>query len=173
MTDVLGVAPLGHLLPSGGYIRPNPEELVRLGDKLQPRNGRYVFQLTDELREVDYFDQVRLLAVDHPATEEVYSNEVFSESLGSPTLHAVRQRMAPVAARDQHGRDVLPLVRTADKEYVASFRRLGIPDRFIEHGERDELLAELGLTEANIYETCLRQAGRVEGKETCLVEKRS
>jgi len=40
-------------------------------------------------------------------------------------------------------------------------RRLGIPDRFIEHGERDELLAELGLTEANIYDACLGQAGRV------------
>jgi tetratricopeptide (TPR) repeat protein len=133
VTDVLGVGPLGHLLPSGGYIRPNPEELVRLGDKLQPRNGRYVFQLTDELREVDYFDRVRLLAVDHPEGEEAYSNEVFLESLGSPTLHAVKQRMAPVAARDQQGRDVLPLVRTADKEYVSSFRRLGIPGLASEH----------------------------------------
>ncbi|MBI4164921.1 MAG: VCBS repeat-containing protein [Acidobacteria bacterium] len=133
VTDVLGVAPLGHLLPSGGYVRPNPEELVRLGDQLQPRNGRYVFQLTDELREVDYFDQVRLLAVDHPASEEVYSNEVFLESLGSPTLHTVKQHRAPGAARDQDGRDVLPLVRTADKAYVSGFRRLGIPGLASEH----------------------------------------
>jgi 1-deoxy-D-xylulose-5-phosphate synthase len=35
-------------------------------------------------------------------------------------------------------------------------RRLGIPDRFIEHGERNELLAELGLDEPGIT-TALRE----------------
>jgi TolA-binding protein len=132
-TDVLGVAPLGHLLPTGGYIRPNPEELVRLGETLHLKDGRYVFQLTDELREVDYFDQVRLLAVDHPADQEVYANEVFLESLGAPTLHAVQERRTPLMARDQNGRDVLPLVKVADREYAASFRRLSIPGLATEH----------------------------------------
>jgi 1-deoxy-D-xylulose-5-phosphate synthase len=33
-------------------------------------------------------------------------------------------------------------------------RRLGLPDRFVEHGERHELLADLGLTEAGIADTC-------------------
>jgi len=32
--------------------------------------------------------------------------------------------------------------------------RLGIPDRFIEHGERDELLADLGMDVAGILATC-------------------
>ena len=39
-------------------------------------------------------------------------------------------------------------------------RRLGIPDRFIEHGERGELLADLGLDSAGIVATCRRLAGR-------------
>jgi 1-deoxy-D-xylulose-5-phosphate synthase len=34
---------------------------------------------------------------------------------------------------------------------TAHIRRLGIPDRFIEHAERDELLADLGLDESGIY----------------------
>ncbi len=144
VTDVLGVGPLGHLLPTGAYIHPNPEELVRLGDNLQMRDGRYVFQMTDELREVEYFDQIQLLAVDHPASEEVYANEVFSESL-SPALYSVRNRMTPVAARDQNGRDVLPLVRAADKEYVSSFRRLGIPGLASEHA----LELDLGRVDAS------------------------
>jgi 1-deoxy-D-xylulose-5-phosphate synthase len=38
--------------------------------------------------------------------------------------------------------------------------RLGIPDRFIEHGERAELLADLGLDAAGIAATCRRLAGR-------------
>lgn len=38
-------------------------------------------------------------------------------------------------------------------------RRLGIPDRFIEHGERGELLADLGLDADGIAATCRALAG--------------
>jgi len=38
-------------------------------------------------------------------------------------------------------------------------RRIGIPDRYIEHGSRDELLADLGLDCNGIAETCRRLAG--------------
>ncbi len=40
-------------------------------------------------------------------------------------------------------------------------RRLGVPDRFIEHAERAELLEELELDEAGIYRNALLQAERV------------
>ena len=33
-------------------------------------------------------------------------------------------------------------------------RRLGVPDQFIEHAERNELLADLGLDAAGIAKTC-------------------
>jgi len=38
--------------------------------------------------------------------------------------------------------------------------RLGLPDRFVEHGERAELLADLGLDASGIAATCRRLAGR-------------
>jgi len=38
--------------------------------------------------------------------------------------------------------------------------RLGLPDRFVEHGERGELLADLGLDAAGIAATCRTLAGR-------------
>ena len=40
-------------------------------------------------------------------------------------------------------------------------RRLGIPDQFIEHGERGELLADLGLDAAGIAAAC-RDAGECD-----------
>jgi 1-deoxy-D-xylulose-5-phosphate synthase len=40
-------------------------------------------------------------------------------------------------------------------------RRLGIPDQFIEHGERSELLADLGLDVAGIAAACRELAGAV------------
>jgi 1-deoxy-D-xylulose-5-phosphate synthase len=39
-------------------------------------------------------------------------------------------------------------------------RRLGIPDQFVEHGERDELLADLGLDVAGIVAKCRELATR-------------
>jgi 1-deoxy-D-xylulose-5-phosphate synthase len=46
---------------------------------------------------------------------------------------------------------------------TARLRRLGIPDRFIEHGDRAELLAELHLDEAGIHQACLDASRQVAG----------
>jgi tetratricopeptide (TPR) repeat protein len=123
VTDVLGTAPLGELAPDGTRIKPFPEEFVRLPSDLQAQNGRYVFQLTDELREVDSFDQLRLLAVDHPAAQEVYSNEIYSSSPPPPTLYSVREKRFPVSAVDDQGHDVLPLLLKRDDRYPTDFAR--------------------------------------------------
>jgi len=122
-TDILGVAPLGELLPDGTRMKPNPEELVRLGSNVRQQNGNYIFQVTDEMREADYFDQLRLLAVDHPASEEVYSNEIFSSSPQPPSLYAVGEQRFPVSAVDDHGIDVLALIQRVDGRYPTDFRQ--------------------------------------------------
>ena len=44
--------------------------------------------------------------------------------------------------------------------------RLGLPDRVVEHGERAELLADLGLDAAGIAATCRRLAGRTTAHVT-------
>ncbi len=45
---------------------------------------------------------------------------------------------------------------------TAHIRRLGLPDRFVEHGERGELLAELGLDANGIAVACREMAERTE-----------
>jgi 1-deoxy-D-xylulose-5-phosphate synthase len=57
------------------------------------------------------------------------------------------------------GSAVLELVSDAGIPH-GPIRRLGLPDRFVEHGERAELLAELGLDAAGIAATCRGLAGR-------------
>jgi Tfp pilus assembly protein PilF len=121
-TDLMGVSPLGELSPDGATIQPNPRQLVRLGS-LRPVGGDYVFQLTDEMREVDYFDELRLLAVDHPASEEAYANEIYSPAPAPPRMYFVRHRSVPLSAVDDRGRNVLPLIRHADGRYPTGFRR--------------------------------------------------
>jgi 1-deoxy-D-xylulose-5-phosphate synthase len=52
------------------------------------------------------------------------------------------------------------LEAAADAHINASrIRRLGIPDFYVEHGERDELLADLGMDVASIVATCRELAG--------------
>jgi len=51
-------------------------------------------------------------------------------------------------------------VALGEQRPLPPIARLGLPDRFIEHGERAELLADLGLDAAGIAATCRRLAGR-------------
>jgi 1-deoxy-D-xylulose-5-phosphate synthase len=57
------------------------------------------------------------------------------------------------------GSAVLEMVSDAGVP-TGPIRRLGLPDRFVEHGERGELLAELGLDAAGIASACRKLAGR-------------
>ena len=138
-TDILGVAPLGELQPDGTRTKPDPEELVRLGE-LHPENGVYSFQITSEMREVDYVDEARLLAVDHPATEEVYSNEIYSSTPVEPAVYSVGKKHFAVSAVDDAGHDVLPLLREADGRYPTDFRR----DRILGLADLHTLTLDLG-----------------------------
>jgi hypothetical protein len=140
LTDVLGVAPIGELAPDGSRIRPNPQEYIRLPENLHKQDDNYVFQFTDELREVDYFDQLRLLAVDHPAAQEIYSNEIYSSSPSKPALYAIGEKQHPRSARDDRGHDELPLIFKADGQYTADFRR----DRILGMAELHSLTLDLG-----------------------------
>ena len=68
------------------------------------------FRFMEPLEEAVYLDQVRLLAVDHPADTDVYPNEYFASNPPYPEFKVVISRDAkpPVGAWDEHGHDVLP-----------------------------------------------------------------
>lgn len=137
-TDCLWSAPLGLLLGEGLPAPSRPWEYLRVdGDKLRPRDGYYPLAITEELWEAVYFDEVRLIAVDHPADVDVYSNEkVGPAEIARFKVHTVREPRRPVAARDQRGRDVLSEIRHRDGNYVKAFdRRLAFgytEDHYIE-----------------------------------------
>jgi len=133
VTDVLGVAPLGASDGEGSYFPVNPVERVRIpAEALRPVDGRYHVRITEELSEVSYLDQVRLYAVDHPGSTEIFTNDKFK---GPPypefRMFGVARRIYPQSARDDRGRDVLPQLRTIDRRYPDQFRRseTGVADR--------------------------------------------
>src|SRR5439155_15168335 len=118
--------PLG-IMAGGADIASAPphasREYMRIpGSALEPRDGRYVLQLTEELWETGYLDQVKLLAVDHRDSVDVYVDEGFVPPDPGPAalrLYAVSHPRPPVAATDEHGTEWLPALRARDDRYVA------------------------------------------------------
>ena len=74
VTDLLGAAPLGLPVAAGKLIPADTDEVVWIGgaDRFQPKDGVYEVQITEELREVLYLDEAKLVVVDRPADIEVY-----------------------------------------------------------------------------------------------------
>ncbi len=125
ITDVLGVAPLGASSGDGHYFPVDHDEYVQIpGEALAERDGNYEIRITEELREVSYLDRVQLIALDHPAATEVFTNEKFkSPPFPDFRLYGVNRRIYPTAAHDSSGRDVLASLLQRDQTYPDSFRR--------------------------------------------------
>lgn len=142
-TDCLWAAPIGLQLAEDVLAPSRSWEFLQIpGDRLRPRDGQYLLQVTEELWEAGYFDQIELLAVDHPAAIELFSNEkVGPPEISQFKLHPVRERHVPRAAHDQKGRDVLPHLLRADGDYLRAF------DRTLTRGLAEEHFLELDLGE--------------------------
>jgi hypothetical protein len=126
ISDAFISGPMGVAMKPGNYFPPDHDEYLRIpGDQLQSDHGRLRLAITEELREAVYLDQVKLLAVDHPAAVEVYPNEyLMPGDFPSFKLHLSAAARPPLAAQDQTGADVLDLISNADQRYPANFRRL-------------------------------------------------
>jgi tetratricopeptide (TPR) repeat protein len=123
ITDVLGVAPLGASSGDDEYFPVDHDEYVSIpAEALTPKQGRYEIRVTEELHEVTYLDQARLIAVDHPRQIKVFTNEKFkSPPFPEFRLFGVSRRIHPVAAHDGAGRDVLESVLRQDRVYASGF----------------------------------------------------
>src|SRR5207248_9523621 len=127
ISDVIGPAVIGHWVAPGQTNIADPTEYVKLeGARVRPRHGRLSFRFAEPMEEVNYLDQVKLLAVDHPQGIEVYPNERFLSAPPFPEFKVIASRNArpPLAARDDRGRDVLPELLRRDRRYVLGFDRL-------------------------------------------------
>jgi len=130
VTDVMWRSALGMplgIMAGGTDIASAPphasREYMRVpGAALVPRDGRYVLQITEELWETGYLDQVKLLVVDHPDSVDAYVNEGFVPPAPGPAalrLYAVSKPRSPIAATDEQGTDWLAALRARDDRYVA------------------------------------------------------
>ncbi len=112
VADLLCSAPLGLPIAPGKYIEADEDEMVWIGNernfrpRISSRKGakdakpetNYVLRITEELREVLYLDEAKLIVVDHPPGTEVHSTTKMlpgksSSGFGKHELVTLRNRM--------------------------------------------------------------------------------
>ncbi|HJZ96779.1 MAG TPA: FG-GAP-like repeat-containing protein, partial [Candidatus Solibacter sp.] len=125
ITDVLGVAPLGASSGDGHFFPVDHDEYVSIpGDLLKQRDGAYEVRVTEELHEVSYLDQIKLVALDHPAATEIITNEKFkSPPFPEFRLFGGERRIYATSAHDDQGNDVRGRLRAHDFTYPDAFHR--------------------------------------------------
>jgi len=109
--DMLGAGVVGHWIGPGQRDIPRPTEYIKIDrNAIREKDGKLSFRFMEPLEEAVYLDQVKLLAVDHPADIDVYPNEYFASNPPYPPFKVVVSRDArpPAAAQDEHRHNVLP-----------------------------------------------------------------
>jgi ASPIC/UnbV protein len=127
ISDVIGAAVMGHWVSPTEKNIADPDEWVKIeGSQLRPKNGTFSLRFGEPMEEVNFIDQLRLVAVDHPEGSEAYPNERFLSAPPFPQEKVIVSS-APhevAGAWDSNGRDVRDELRNRDHHYVRDFRNL-------------------------------------------------
>jgi len=124
IADMIGPAVVGHWVAPGERDIPDSDEYLKVPAKsARPKNGLLSFRFLEPMEETVYLDQVRLLAIDHPAGVEVNPNERFASAPPFPEFRviATEHPRLPAGAWDDQGNDVLPLLAKRNRKYVTQF----------------------------------------------------
>ena len=127
VTDVIGAAVVGHWFTPTRRNIPNPGEWIKVdGAKIAPVNGRLSLRFMEPMEEVNYIDQLRLIAVDHPENVEVNPDERFLDDppFASGRVVATAGARLPLGAWDGEGHDVLDQVSRRDHRFASGFTPL-------------------------------------------------
>jgi tetratricopeptide (TPR) repeat protein len=124
VTDVIGAGVVGHWFTPQRRNIPNPGEWVKVdGAQVEAVNGKLSMRFMEPMEEVNYIDQLRLVAVDHPEDVEVNPDERFLDDppFASGRVVASAGTRLPVGAWDGEGRNVLDALSRRDQRFASGF----------------------------------------------------
>jgi len=127
VTDVIGAAVVGHWFTPTRRNTPNPGEWVKIdGANVALVNGKISARFMEPMEEVNYIDQLRMVAVDHPEDVEVNPDERFLDNppFASGRVVASTDTRLPQGAWDGEGRDVLDRLSRRDHVFAGGFKVL-------------------------------------------------
>jgi tetratricopeptide (TPR) repeat protein len=127
VTDVIGASVVGHWFTPTRRNTPNPGEWVKIdGANAALVNGKVSVRFMEPMEEVNYIDQLRMVAVDHPEDVEVNPDERFLDDPPFASGHVVASEATrlPVGAWDGDGRDALDHLSRRDHVFASGFTAL-------------------------------------------------
>ena len=127
VTDVIGAAVVGHWFTPTRRNTPNPGEWVKIdGTNVALVDGKISIRFTEPMEEVNYIDQLRMIAVDHPDGVEANPDERFLDDPPFASGRVVTSEGArlPAGAWDGEGRDVLDQLSQRDHVFASGFAAL-------------------------------------------------
>jgi tetratricopeptide (TPR) repeat protein len=97
----------------------NPHPVAQIATRMG--HPVFSFRLMEPMEEVVYLDAVKLIAVDHPANQDVYPNEYFASNPPYPDFKVVTSSGAkpPAGAWDDKGNNLLPDLLA--RKYIGKF----------------------------------------------------
>ena len=115
--------PLGIMGGEEAWAPPHSSDEYALipGEKMQQKDGAYLLQITEELWETIYIDKVRLVAVDHPKSVDIFLDQRFAPPFSQGEIFQAGEKRLPVKATDDSGNDLLETVSRRDGKYVTTF----------------------------------------------------
>ena len=100
------------------------EEWYKIGrDQLVAHDGFYDLRITGELWETYYYDSLALMAVDHPANTEIFTDERFTVPAVKLAVTSVSPPQSLARAIDDRGKDVTAILHDLDGQYLDTFGR--------------------------------------------------
>jgi hypothetical protein len=123
--DMIGAGVVGHWVGPNERNIPRPAEFIKVDrNAIHLKDGKLSFHLMEPMEEAVYLDQVKAIAVDHPAEFDVYPNEYFASNPPFPEFRVIESQNAtpPVSVRDEHGHEMLPSLRA--HKYFGDFKVL-------------------------------------------------
>jgi tetratricopeptide (TPR) repeat protein len=124
VTDVIGAGVVGHWFTPERRNIPNPGEWVKVdGEAIAAVDSKLSLRFMEPMEEVNYIDQLRLVAVDHPENVEVNPDERFLDDppFASGRVVATAGARLPTGAWDGQGHDVLDEVSRRDHQFASGF----------------------------------------------------
>lgn len=128
VTDIMWRSALGMplgIMGGGGakyaFADSTDEYLKIPGSLVKPKDGEYTFQITEELWETSYMDRLKLIAVDHPDSINIYVDEKFTPPPFPPLrILTVGTERLPLSAFDERGNNMLNLIQDKDERYISN-----------------------------------------------------
>jgi hypothetical protein len=118
--DFMWSSPLGmYINAQTNGVAAQTTDWIRIrGDQLVARNGVYELRVNANLWETHFFDQLSLIAVDHPVDTEMIVDERFFPEPTKPAFYITSPPQPVTRAVDHHGMDATSDVLRLDGVYL-------------------------------------------------------